>query len=122
MSATWSEWEGNVEQLLSDLNDAALRVIMGHGARTPSVEVEVELWGALNETLAAEDGHHNGETVLASLADAAYQIALRSGADSPFVEVELDLWKAFRRVGRQPRYRSFFLLAAPAARPAVLVG
>jgi hypothetical protein len=122
MSATWSEWDGNVEQLLSDLNDAALKVIMGHGARTASVYVELELWDALNETLAGEDGRHSGETVLASLADAAYQVALQSGTDSPFVEVELDLWKAFRRIGRQPRYRSFFPLAAPAARPAVLVG
>src|SRR5262245_57674158 len=120
MYATRSLWERDVERLLSDLNDTALEVIMAHGTRTTSIDVELELWAVLNETFAREGGGR-GDTVLAALADAAYQVALRSGTGGSFLEVELTLWKAFRRIGRQPRYRSFFPPAAPAWRQAALV-
>jgi hypothetical protein len=107
MSFERARFEERREELVAELTDVALHVAFGDGVRGPSVEVEVDLWRALDGAVrrpgAARERARPGD-LSAGWADAAYRVALGHGLSRPFHELELDLWKAVRRVARQPRF------------------
>jgi hypothetical protein len=100
-------FEERREELVAELTDVALRVAVGDGVRGPSVEVEVDLWRALDRAVrrpATARARPWMEDLSAGWAEAAYHAALGHGLTRPFPELELDLWMAVRRVARQPRF------------------
>ena len=95
---------------LARLTDAALEVILRHGADRPSLDVELALWSALGKAHQAEyrmarwlrlTGARtpSRQEILSALAAAAFGVALDSGAEaSELLEIELDLLFAFQLV------------------------
>jgi hypothetical protein len=90
------------EALLGDLTDAAYPVLVRHGVRGSSVELEVEVGQAVEEALTRrQDGPAPHclawPDLLAEVTRAAYEVALRRGFPRPFPDLELGLWRAVRR-------------------------
>jgi hypothetical protein len=95
---------------LARLTDAALEVILHHGAARPSLDVELALWSALGKAHQAEyrmarwlrltgSRTPSRQEILSALAGAAFQVAIDSGAEaSEMLELELDLLFAFQLV------------------------
>jgi hypothetical protein len=92
---------------LAQFNDDALQVILQHGTHQPSVEVELDLWNALQEAYRREHRHArwlslagarrpSRQNVLAALARAAFAVALDAGVpEEGLRELEIDLLFAF---------------------------
>jgi hypothetical protein len=106
MSFERAGFEVRRQELVAELTDVALHVAFGDGVRGPSVEVEVDLWRALDRAVQSVParGQARPGDLSAGWSDAAYRVALGHGLSRPFHELELDLWKAVRRVTRQPRF------------------
>jgi hypothetical protein len=102
--------QASVEECAGVLTDAAYPVVLRHGVKGSSVDVELDVWKAFRKELsrrpltaaASADVDDCGSLVLeetsAQLTEAAYQVALRRGFSGSFIDVELDLWKALSKV------------------------
>jgi hypothetical protein len=99
MSATFIPAEALTDHLAAGLSDAAFEAAARHGVRGSSVELELELWGAVGEAVRGRAPWQKCEG-LAGAVEAAYGVALRHGFDGPFTDLELDLWSELRRAGR----------------------
>jgi hypothetical protein len=95
--------EGLRERLVADLTEAAYPVALRHGPHSPSVDVELGVWKAIDRALPRgrrwerllESGHDAERAeVLAAVSDAAYRAALHHGTTAPFPDLELGLWHA----------------------------
>jgi hypothetical protein len=103
---------------LARLTEAALDVILQHGTVHPSVDLELDLWRALNRAHDAETRMTkwrrltgaripSRQELLSSLVATAYQVALGSGADSSDLPgIAQDLLFAFELVGFNSRGRA----------------
>jgi hypothetical protein len=97
------------EKFAAELAGAAYPVVLEHGVKGPWVDVELDLWRAIQGVLRQELRPSMGpdaavetcmarEEVLAAVSDAAYRAALRHGISGPFLELELHLWHAIGKV------------------------
>jgi len=96
MCAIPNDLENVRERFVAELTEAVYPVVLRHGAKGPSVDVELEVWQAIDQAVSQERGKvtpSRCEDVLAGWTDAAYQVALQKGFDGSFVDLELDLWK-----------------------------
>jgi hypothetical protein len=84
------------QRVAADLTDAALGVAARHGVRGSSVDVELDLWHALDRAALAKKPAHLREQCSGALTRAAYDIVLRRGFSGSFVDMELDLWQTLR--------------------------
>jgi hypothetical protein len=92
---------------LAEFADAALGVILQHGTRRPSVEIELDLWNAFQKAYRREhrlarwlpvEGTRrpSRHELMAALARAAFAVALKSGVPAEGLhELEIDLLFAF---------------------------
>jgi hypothetical protein len=95
MSAVISKNEKFLAECAAELAEAAYPVVLEHGVKSPSVDVELDVWRAIRGALrkgAARD------EVLAGVSDAAYRAALRHGLKGSFLDLELHLWNALGKV------------------------
>ena len=95
---------------LARLTEAALEVILRHGVGRPSVEVELDLWDALNRTYRSERRlarwlsltnaqAPSRQKVLSTLAGVAFAVATDAGAGrEDLLRLELDLLFALQLV------------------------
>jgi hypothetical protein len=107
MSAEQQTLDIGSEQLVAKLTETALEVTLKHGVAGRSVDLEIDLWRALervskvvNRPLASGNARYrpDWETVLAAYTDSAYRATIRSGVLGSFLELEMGLWHAFRKV------------------------
>lgn len=93
----------------ADLADAAYAVVLRHGIGGSWIDVQLEVWRALAETIRETDWQTVDANSLAEFAvwreallsratEAAYRTALRHELQGPFVDVELDLHRALRQI------------------------
>ena len=92
------------DRLAAELTDLAYPVALRQGVQGFSVDVELDIWRAIDGTLQempepplarASETLPVWEEALARSTDAAYQVALRRGFRGTFVDLELGLWDAF---------------------------
>jgi hypothetical protein len=98
MCAIPADRKALLDDLGAELAEAAYPVVLRHGARGSSVDVELDVWRAIRRVLRTTD--REAPDLLAELASAVYGVALRHGFRDSFVDVELDLWHALEAGGR----------------------
>jgi hypothetical protein len=107
MSANPTALTDAKDRLAGELTELAYPVALRQGVKGFSVDVELEIWEAVEAALlrtpepppAMESGTPASENVLARAADAAYRVALRRGFRGAFLDLELGLWDAVHAGG-----------------------
>jgi hypothetical protein len=110
MCAVLSTSDKLVDEYAAELAEAAYPVVLKHGVRGTSVDVELGVWRAIRDVL-QKGRRAKGkdvssrpspirEDLLAEVSTAAYQVALNQGLKGPFLDLELRLWDALGKVGR----------------------
>jgi hypothetical protein len=90
------------DRLAGELTELAYPVALRQGVKGFSVDVELEIWKAIETALqrtpepllAMADRSPVADDVLARAADAVYRVALRRGFRGAFLDLELGLWDA----------------------------
>jgi hypothetical protein len=109
------EWDPLLETFAAELTGAAYGLALRRGVRGSWVDLELDLWHALTDTVrrwarpsprAGRPGEFEvwREGLLGGLTDAAYLTTLRYGVRGSCREVEWGLYRAFRSLigGRWP--------------------
>jgi hypothetical protein len=98
--------------LASELTDAAYPVALRHNVGDEWLDLELDLWKVLSETVrkwerqaprtaSPDDFQAWREGLLVELTELALHVATRHEMKAPLSEVELDLYQAFRLVLRE---------------------
>jgi len=98
-----------VTAFAADLADAAYAVVLRHGVGGSWIDMQLEVWRALAETIGETEWQTLEtqspgefavwrEALLSRATEAAYRTALQHELQGPFVDVELDLHLALRQV------------------------
>jgi hypothetical protein len=86
-----------LEECAAELTEAAFPVAVNHGMHGYSVDLELQVWKAIEKALNGHGLRTGRDEVLAHASDAAYRLALANGLPGPFLDLELGLWHALRR-------------------------
>jgi hypothetical protein len=86
-----------LEECAAELTEAAFPVAANHGMHGYSVDLELQVWKAIEKALNKENLRPGRDEVLAHASDAIYRVALANGLDGPFLDLELELWHALRQ-------------------------
>jgi len=101
MVAAGSNVESARDVFLGDLTEAALAAAARHGVKGTSVDLELELWNALQKSTTRGT---SWDDRLARWTEAAYRVVLGHGFTSSFVDLKLDIWDTLHRVVRVRRF------------------
>jgi hypothetical protein len=107
-----AEWDTFQHDLAATLTDAVYSVALRHQVGDEWLNLELDLWKALSETVrqwdsrsprtgSPDDFQDWREGLLVNLTEEAVHVARRHGVKGPLSEVELDLYQAFRLVLRE---------------------
>jgi hypothetical protein len=115
MYDTRSPWDDGAvfqQDLAAGLTDAAYPVALGHKIGDKWLDLELDLWKVLSESVrkweqqvprtgSPDDFQAWREGLLVELTEFALGVAARHGTKGPLSEVELDFYQAFRLVLRE---------------------
>jgi hypothetical protein len=102
MNANLAALTAAKDRLAGELTDLTYPVALRQGVNGFSIDVELEIWKAIQATLrrapepllAMAFGAPAPDDVLARVTEAAYRVALRRGFRGAFLDLELGLWDA----------------------------
>jgi hypothetical protein len=109
------------EKLLAELTCAALKTAAQHGVQGASVDIEIDVWNAMEDVLNREGSDSatavkRWEDRLSRWTEAAYRVVLAHGFAGSFLELEIDLWQRFHQKIRTHRFLNERLFSPAAAR------
>jgi hypothetical protein len=110
--SAWDEGVVFQQDLAAGLTGAAYPVALGHRIGVEWLDLELDLWKVLSETVrkwerqvprtgTPDDFLAWREGLLVELTEAALRVAVQHGMKGPLPEVELDFYQAFRMVLRE---------------------
>jgi hypothetical protein len=110
--SAWDDGAVFQQELAAGLTDAAYPVALGHNVGDEWLDLELDLWKVLSESVrkweqqvprtgSPDDFQAWREGLLVDLTEVALHVAARHGMKGPLSEVELDFYQAFRLVLRE---------------------
>jgi len=99
--------DSSLETFAADLTDAVFPVALRYGVRDRWLDLKLDLWRALSETVekcaralrrfgSPDEGTVCRQGLLAELADTAYHTTLRHSARGPRLDARVGLYQGFR--------------------------
>jgi hypothetical protein len=106
------DWDNFHHDLAASLTEAAYPVALQHHVGNEWLDLELELWKVLSETVrkwerqvprtgSPDDFQAWREGLLVEVTELALHVGARHGMKAPLSEVELDFYQAFRLVLRE---------------------